>query len=80
MHQIVDAVFEYGPVFRVRELMSLCNTSRPTAQKDINRLIEVEIVQHLVGDRPRTYFVPAIFGIAYSDDDQNVHSDEPTDP
>ncbi len=65
-HVLVDKLFEH-PVFRVRDAMAWCRTTRPTAQKDAEALVEAGIVKHLAGRAPRTYFAPEIMSIAYSE-------------
>lgn len=67
MHQIIDSLFEKGPVLTVRDVMNLCSVSRPTAQKEIGLLVEQGVAQHLAGKAPRKYFVPSILDIAYSE-------------
>ena len=65
MRRIVDAMFEYSPVFSVSDVMSVCSVSRPTAQKDIDALVEAGIVAHAMGEKPRIYVAPSVIDVAY---------------
>ncbi len=66
MRMIVDGLFD-RPVFRIRDLMDLCKSTRPTAQKDANELVECGIAHLLEDAYPRTYFIPSIIDIAFDD-------------
>ncbi len=69
MHRIVEHMFR-RPVFRVSDIRKWCGgISRPTAQKDVDKLIAAGLVNHLRGDRPRIYFVPEVFDAAYSEEE-----------
>jgi len=67
MYTIVERLF-FTPMFTTTEVMTWTGSSRPTASADIGVLIENGFVRHLAGQRPRTYFAPAIFHAAYAEE------------
>ena len=67
MYTVIERMF-FSPMFTSGDVMNWTGTSRPTANSDIRLLIDNGFVQHLMGNRPKTYFAPAIFGAAYSED------------
>jgi len=66
MHRIIDKFFIL-PVFQVRNVMEWCGVTRPTAQGDIDALVEAGVVQHVSGEKPRTYSVPMMLRAAYGE-------------
>jgi len=66
--QIIDGLFK-TPVVRVSNLKRQLKVTYPTAQADIDRLVKAEILQLLIEDRPKAYFAPEIFHIAYAEID-----------
>ena len=67
MHKIVDELFHW-PVFKVSDMQRRCDVARPTAQADIDKLVDAGVVKQLEGYTPKTYYAPAILNIAYYDD------------
>lgn len=67
MFTIIEKMFFY-PVFKTSDVMTWTGTSRPTASSDIGVLMEAGFVQHLMGERPKIYYAPAIFSTAYAED------------
>ena len=67
MHPIVDGLF-FSPIFTASEVAKWGSTSLPTARQDIKRMMDSGLVTHLEGERPRKYFVPLIFKIAYAEE------------
>jgi Fic family protein len=63
---IIEGLFS-TPVVRVSRLRKTLNVSYPTAQSDIDRLVTAGILQPLGEIRPKSYYSPEIFTIAYSD-------------
>jgi Fic family protein len=67
MFKIIEQIFfSFG--FHVSDVMKWGQSSRPTAKADIEVLIKKGFVSHLMGQRPRTYYSPAIFEAAYSEE------------
>lgn len=75
--KIVEELF-VRPVFTATHVARWCDTSMPTARRDIDQLIEAGFVKYLGGNRPRAYYVPPIFGAAYSEpSEMEVEASEP---
>lgn len=77
MHAKLDALPRMGtlienmfvsPVFSALEVARWANTSPPTARRDIETLVASAYVDYLDGLRPKIYYVPKIFDIAYPDE------------
>lgn len=64
LNEIVEGLFQ-TPVFSVADLPNRLNISRPTADADARKLEEMGIVREVSDYRPRTYYAPEIFAIAY---------------
>lgn len=62
--QIVDRIFE-SPFLRITDLPNLLGVSGPTARLDAERLVEASILRELPGSRPKVYYAPEMFDIAY---------------
>jgi Fic family protein len=58
-----------APVFDAVQVQKWGQASMPTARADIEKLIAVGMVEHLEGMRPRLYYAPEVFKVAYLDDD-----------
>ena len=65
--QIVHGLFT-NPVVRVSHLKRNLRVTYPTAQSDVDKLVGAQVLAPLQDLRPRAYFAPEIFSIAYSDD------------
>jgi Fic family protein len=65
--QIIEGLFR-APIVRVTSLAKSLGISYPTAQSDVERLIKAKILQPLAGVRPKAYFSPEIWSIAYNAD------------
>jgi Fic family protein len=61
---LVDRMF-ITPIFTVADVAKWGDSSPPTARRDIELLQDCGFVDHLEGGRPKYYFVPKIFSIAY---------------
>ena len=69
---IIDQLF-VAPVCNTNDIMKLCNVSRPTAQADINALLEAGVLEHIADTKkPKEYYSPAILNIAYSEDEDDT--------
>jgi len=67
MAQIIDCMF-VAPVFTAQKVALWGGgTSMPTARRDIELLQTAGFVKHLDGERPKNYYVPDIFAVAYSE-------------
>ena len=64
MARVIDALF-ISPVFTSTEVAKWGGGSLATARRDIDELDRKGWVKHLNGERPKTYYVPSIIGIAY---------------
>ena len=79
MNPIIDCLF-FSTAFRVSDVMAWGHSSRPTAKADIEKLMKQGFVAHLKGQRPRTYFAPAIFAAAYSEELSATATEESVHP
>lgn len=68
MAHLIDQIF-VSPVFTASKIAEWSRTSMPTARRDIEQLEQAGFVRYLSGERPRSYFVPLIFDIAYNEGD-----------
>ena len=66
MHGIIDQLFR-DPLITIPIIAQSFSISYPSAQKDIERLVEAGILKELLSLRPKTFFSPAIVNIAYSE-------------
>lgn len=64
LRPIVDLLFQ-TPVLRITELAGQLGVAYPTAQKDVEKLIQAGILAELPDAYPKTYYAPEIFAIAY---------------
>jgi Fic family protein len=70
MAAIVDNLF-INPVFTAPKVAEWGKTSMPTARRDIELLEETGFVKYLNGERPKKYYVPGIFVVAYNEGNQD---------
>ena len=68
MGPIVEKLF-FHPIFTATQVAEWGETTLPTARRAIERLIDSGYAIYLSGGKPRYYFVPAIYGAAYSESD-----------
>ncbi len=64
--KIVGDLF-HTPLVRPTELARRLGMSYPTAVADIRKLVGIGILAELVGEYPKTYFAPELYGVAYAD-------------
>lgn len=64
LNEIVEGLFQ-TPVFSVADLPKRLDISRPTADTYARKLEKLNIVKEIEGHRPKTYYAPEIFAIAY---------------
>lgn len=64
LQQIVEKLF-LEPLVSVADLSRELGKSYPTAGADLKKLAAVGIIDELPNHRPRTYYAPEIFAIAY---------------
>jgi cell filamentation protein, protein adenylyltransferase len=64
--RIIDRLFS-NPLVRVSGLKRDFSISYPTAQSDVDRLVNVGILKPLPDVRPKAYYSPQIFSIAYKE-------------
>ena len=65
-HAIIDDLFTY-PLLTIPGLVNRFSITYPTAKTDVYGLVQKGILQELENVRPKTFFAPGIFSIAYSD-------------
>ncbi len=63
-HRIIDDLFR-NPVVRIAWLSRKLGVAYPTAKDDIERLVELKILSPIPDIKPKAYFAPEIFGVAY---------------
>lgn len=71
LRSIVDDLFS-SPVLTIPEAERKYGVTYPTAQSDVERLVKLGIMRQLEDIKPRTFFCPAIFKIAYRDAPSDV--------
>jgi Fic family protein len=65
MHAIIEQLFS-NPLVTIPSIKENFGVSYPSAQKDVERLVEAKILQELSLDiRPKSFFAPDIIRIAY---------------
>jgi len=64
LKQIVDDIF-HSPFVRVADLPKRLSCTYPTAQADVDRLVSAGILKALPNVRPKTYYSPEVFSVAY---------------
>ena len=64
LHRIVEDLFK-TPVVRVADLPQRLSVTRPTADSDVRKLVDAEILRQIPDYSPMTYYGPDIFAIAY---------------
>jgi Fic family protein len=63
---LVERLFE-SPYISITEAAAVFGVHYQTAQKDLDRLAEVGVLREIQGLRPKTYFAPELYDIAYGD-------------
>lgn len=66
IHPIIDDLFTI-PVVTIPELAKKNNVSYPTAKSDVRKLIELRILKEVSATKPKTYYSPDIFQIAFDE-------------
>lgn len=66
LSKIVEGIF-YSPFVRIADLHKQLEVTYPTARADVDRLVEARILQELPDIRPKTYYAPAVFAVAYDE-------------
>jgi Fic family protein len=64
LHRIVEDIF-HSPFIRIADLARRLEVTYPTANADVERLVQAGILQALGGISPKTYYAPEVFGVAY---------------
>jgi DeoR/GlpR family transcriptional regulator of sugar metabolism len=64
LHQIVEDIFQ-SPFLRIADLARRLDVTYPTANADVERLVQAGILQALEGISPKTFYAPEVFGVAY---------------
>ena len=57
-----------SPMFSAVEVARWGSTSKPTARRDIDLMVQAGFVRYYMGERPRIYGVPGIFNAAYNEE------------
>lgn len=73
--RIISSLFS-NPMVRVSDLRKKLDVSYPTAQSDVNRLVKAKILAPLEDLRPKCYYAPEIFAIAYAEQDTGIENAE----
>jgi len=64
LHRIVEKLFEY-PVVRIPGLQKMLGIIYPTAAADVGRLVDANILAEMEDTRPKAFYSPEIFRVAY---------------
>ncbi|PXF59451.1 MAG: Fic family protein [Deltaproteobacteria bacterium] len=65
-HTIIDDLFT-SPVLRIPDVAKKYSITYPTAKTDVQGLVKEDVLQEIEDIRPRTFFSPDIFEIAYGE-------------
>ncbi|MEO5740684.1 MAG: Fic/DOC family N-terminal domain-containing protein [Vicinamibacterales bacterium] len=80
MGRLIDRMF-VSPIFTTTQVAEWGSSSVPTARRDIALFEHHGFVDHLDGERPKHYFVPRVFSIAYHEGGgAQVASSSPSTP
>jgi Fic family protein len=66
LSRIVDDIFQ-SPFLRIVDLAKRLGVTYPTANADVERLVQAGILQALSDISPKTYYAPEVFGVAYEE-------------
>ena len=66
MEKIISGLFSH-PIVRISNLRKKLDVTYPTAQADIDRLVELNILNPIEDIRPKCYYSPEIYKIAYAE-------------
>lgn len=64
--QIVEMIFD-SPFIGVADLSKKLGVYYQTAKGDVDRLVELKVLQELPASQPKTFFSPEVFAVAYED-------------
>lgn len=67
-HGIINWLFEW-PLLNIPRVAEKWGIDYKTARKDLERLVEVDILKEIPDSRPRSFLAHELFDIAYSDQD-----------
>lgn len=73
LSRIVDMLFE-NPIMRTTSLATTLKITYPTAQRDVEQLVNYEIIRELGTVYPKTHYAPRIYGITFYEPDQGTPS------
>lgn len=62
--QIIEDIFD-SPFVRIADLHQRLGVSDPTARSDAERLVDAGILKELPNARPKVYYAPEVFSVAY---------------
>ncbi len=65
--QLVEGLF-YSPLVRIADVQRRMQITYPTAKADVERLVEVGILEELPGENPRTFVAREVYNVAFSED------------
>lgn len=66
LRQIVDDIF-HSPFVRIADLPTKLGVTYPTAQTDVARLVQANILKEVPNVRPKTFYAPEVYNIAYDE-------------
>ena len=64
--KIIEGLFK-SPVVLITHVVKEFSVSYPTAKSDLEKLVEIEILQELPETRPKAYYAPQVLKAAYND-------------
>lgn len=65
LHSVIEGLFE-APMVNIPDLARHLSVTYPTAKSDIERLIQLGVVQEAAGEvNPKYFYAPEIFNVAY---------------
>jgi Fic family protein len=66
LHAIVEGIFD-SPFVQVTDLARRMNIHYQTAQADLEKLKQAKVLVELTDFRPKTFYAPAVFRVAYEE-------------
>ena len=72
-HPQIESLFHL-PAVTARDVQENFDVSDNTARSDINRLCKAGVLRELPGSYPKTFYAPAIFSVAYTQDVSGFHT------
>lgn len=64
LYQIIERLF-HSPFVTIPDIQKLNQTTYPTAKSDLQKLVDLNLLQELPNTQVKTFYAPGIFSVAY---------------